>query len=185
MIFQVEYAIEAIKLGSTAIGIRTDEGCVLACEKRLTSSLMEPTTIEKIVEVDKHLATAYSGLAAGTVIVLRIQQPAFRFLAFFTDFCSIKECLNQPFFNHLEAMNVTRTLSTLTRLFFHRFFGNTNKWICRILEFRKKFLSLGRKFLSLEGKFLSLERKIRGFIVKNCIFLPHIFPKLQDFRVQL
>ena len=62
---QVEYAIEAIKLGSTAIGIRTDEGCVLACEKRLTSSLMEPTTIEKIVEVDKHLATAYSGLAAG------------------------------------------------------------------------------------------------------------------------
>ena len=67
---QVEYAIEAIKLGSTAIGIRTDEGCVLACEKRLTSSLMEPTTIEKIVEVDKHLATAYSGLAAGNTTTL-------------------------------------------------------------------------------------------------------------------
>ena len=67
---QVEYAIEAIKLGSTAIGIRTDEGCVLACEKRLTSSLMEPTTIEKIVEVDKHLATAYSGLAAGNTSTL-------------------------------------------------------------------------------------------------------------------
>merc|ERR1712012_435009 len=61
---------EAIKLGSTAIGIRTDEGCVLACEKRLTSSLMEPTTIEKIVEVDKHLATAYSGLAADSKILI-------------------------------------------------------------------------------------------------------------------
>merc|ERR1712061_867702 len=69
-LFQVEYAIEAIKLGSTAIGIRTDEGCVLACEKRLTSSLMEPTTIEKIVEVDKHLATAYSGLAADSKILI-------------------------------------------------------------------------------------------------------------------
>jgi len=69
-LFQVEYAIEAIKLGSTAIGIRTDEGCVLACEKRLTSSLMEPTTIEKIVEVDTHLATAYSGLAADSKILI-------------------------------------------------------------------------------------------------------------------
>jgi len=52
---QVEYAIEAIKLGSTAIGIQTSEGVVLAVEKRITSVLMEPTTIEKIVEVDKHI----------------------------------------------------------------------------------------------------------------------------------
>ena len=29
-------------------------------------------------------------------------------------------------------------VNTYLRLFFHRFFGNTNKWICRILEFRKK-----------------------------------------------
>ncbi len=29
-LFQVEYAIEAIKLGSTAIAIRTSEGVVLA-----------------------------------------------------------------------------------------------------------------------------------------------------------
>lgn len=52
---QVEYAIEAIKLGSTAIGIQTSEGVVLAVEKRITSPLMEPTTIEKIVEIDKHI----------------------------------------------------------------------------------------------------------------------------------
>lgn len=63
-LFQVEYAIEAIKLGSTAIGICTQEGVVLAVEKRITSSLMEPTTIEKIVEVDKHIGCAVSGLMA-------------------------------------------------------------------------------------------------------------------------
>ena len=50
-LFQVEYAIEAIKLGSTAIGIQTAEGVVVAVEKRITSTLMEPHTIEKIVEV--------------------------------------------------------------------------------------------------------------------------------------
>ena len=32
-IFQVEYAIEAVKLGSTAVGIRTNQGVVLAVEK--------------------------------------------------------------------------------------------------------------------------------------------------------
>ncbi|KAG8317684.1 Proteasome subunit alpha type-5 [Homalodisca vitripennis] len=60
----VEYAIEAIKLGSTALGICTSEGVVLAVEKRITSPLLELTTIEKIVEVDKHIACAVSGLIA-------------------------------------------------------------------------------------------------------------------------
>ena len=63
-LFQVEYAIEAIKLGSTAIGIQTNEGVVLAVEKRVTSPLIEPTSIEKIMEVDKHIGCAMSGLIA-------------------------------------------------------------------------------------------------------------------------
>jgi len=41
-LFQVEYAIEAIKIGTTAIGIRTTEGIVIAVEKRLLSVLQEP-----------------------------------------------------------------------------------------------------------------------------------------------
>ncbi|XP_022095904.1 proteasome subunit alpha type-5-like [Acanthaster planci] len=63
-LFQVEYAIEAIKLGSTALGIQTSEGCVLAVEKRVTSPLMESTSIEKIVEIDSHIGCAMSGLIA-------------------------------------------------------------------------------------------------------------------------
>jgi len=63
-LFQVEYAIEAIKLGSTAIGIQTSEGVVLAVEKRITSPLMEHSSVEKIVEVDKHIGCAMSGLIA-------------------------------------------------------------------------------------------------------------------------
>lgn len=63
-LFQVEYAIEAIKLGSTAIGIQTSQGVVLAVEKRVTSSLLEGSSIEKIVEIDRHLGCAMSGLIA-------------------------------------------------------------------------------------------------------------------------
>merc|ERR1712187_136601 len=57
-------ALEAIKLGSTAIGIRTNEGVVLAVEKRITSSLIEPSSIEKILEIDEHMGCAMSGLTA-------------------------------------------------------------------------------------------------------------------------
>eukprot|EP01092_Planopodium_desertum_P010987 TRINITY_DN5003_c0_g1_i4.p1 TRINITY_DN5003_c0_g1~~TRINITY_DN5003_c0_g1_i4.p1 ORF type:complete len:164 (-),score=9.10 TRINITY_DN5003_c0_g1_i4:41-532(-) len=63
-LFQVEYAIEAIKLGSTAIGICTAEGVVLAVEKRITSTLMEPSSVEKIMEIDSHVGAAMSGLTA-------------------------------------------------------------------------------------------------------------------------
>jgi len=63
-LFQVEYAIEAIKLGSTAIGIQTSEGLVLAVEKRITSPLIEPSSIEKVFEIDNHIGCAMSGLIA-------------------------------------------------------------------------------------------------------------------------
>jgi len=63
-LFQVEYAIEAIKLGSTAVGIQTAEGVVLAVEKRITSPLLEPSSVEKIMEIDSHMGCAMSGLTA-------------------------------------------------------------------------------------------------------------------------
>jgi len=63
-LFQVEYAIEAIKLGSTAVGIRTPAGVVLGVEKRVQSPLLESSSIEKIMEIDSHLACAMSGLTA-------------------------------------------------------------------------------------------------------------------------
>lgn len=53
-----------LQLGSTAIGVATSEGVVLAVEKRVTSVLMEPTATEKIVEIDKHIGCACSGLMA-------------------------------------------------------------------------------------------------------------------------
>jgi 20S proteasome alpha/beta subunit len=61
----VEYAIEAVKLGSTAVGIHTSQGVVLAIEKRLTSTLLEPSSVEKIMEVDTHIGVAVSGLIGG------------------------------------------------------------------------------------------------------------------------
>ncbi|CRK18084.1 hypothetical protein BN1723_018265, partial [Verticillium longisporum] len=63
-LFQVEYSLEAIKLGSTAIGVATADGVILGVEKRVTSTLLETFSVEKIVEIDRHIGCAMSGLQA-------------------------------------------------------------------------------------------------------------------------
>lgn len=63
-LFQVEYAREAVKRGTTSIGIKCSEGIVLAVDKRTTSNLVEATSIEKIFKIDEHIGAATSGLVA-------------------------------------------------------------------------------------------------------------------------
>ena len=53
--FGLHFVSNAVQLGSTAIGIQTSDGVVLAVEKRITSPLMEGSSVEKIVEVDSHI----------------------------------------------------------------------------------------------------------------------------------
>jgi 20S proteasome subunit alpha 5 len=71
-IYQIEYAIKAIKFGSTAIGVKTPEGVVLGIEKKLPSSkLMEPTVkSEKLVEIDRHCICAMSGIVGDARILI-------------------------------------------------------------------------------------------------------------------
>jgi len=69
-LFQVEYAIEAVRRGTTACGIKCNEGCVLAVEKRLHSKLMEPETVRKIFMIDSHIGAAISGLTADARVLI-------------------------------------------------------------------------------------------------------------------
>ena len=43
------------QLGSTAIGIQIESGVVLAVEKRIGSSLLIPSSIQKILEIDSRM----------------------------------------------------------------------------------------------------------------------------------
>ncbi|GIX64230.1 proteasome subunit alpha type 5-2, putative [Babesia caballi] len=63
-IFQVEYALGAIKLGSTALAIATRDGIIFASEHRISSPLMESVSLEKIMEIDSHIGCTMSGLIA-------------------------------------------------------------------------------------------------------------------------
>jgi len=61
-IYQVEYAREAVKRGTTAVGAIFEKGAVLLVDKRISSKLIEPATVEKIFKVDHHMGVASSGL---------------------------------------------------------------------------------------------------------------------------
>ena len=63
-LYQVEYAREAVKRGTTSIGVRTAEGVVLVVDKRSRSPLMEPESIEKLHKVADHVGIASAGHVA-------------------------------------------------------------------------------------------------------------------------
>jgi proteasome alpha subunit len=63
-LFQVEYAREAVKRGTTTVGIKFKKGVALIVDKRITSHLIEPASIEKIFKIDDHIGCATSGLVA-------------------------------------------------------------------------------------------------------------------------
>ncbi|PSQ44995.1 proteasome endopeptidase complex, archaeal, alpha subunit [Halobacteriales archaeon SW_7_68_16] len=63
-LYQVEYAREAVKRGTASIGIRTQDGVVLAVDKRIRSPLMEVSSVEKIHKADDHIGIASAGHVA-------------------------------------------------------------------------------------------------------------------------
>jgi proteasome alpha subunit len=63
-LFQVEYAREAVKRGTTTVGLKFTDGVALIVDKRVVSRLVEPDSIEKIFSIDTHIGCATSGLVA-------------------------------------------------------------------------------------------------------------------------
>jgi proteasome alpha subunit len=63
-LFQVEYAREAVKRGTTSVGIKAKDGVALLVDKRISSRLLEPQSTEKIFQVDDHIGAVTSGLVA-------------------------------------------------------------------------------------------------------------------------
>lgn len=69
-LFQVEYAREAVKKGTTTIGLKYEGGVALIVDKKVSSKLVEPASIEKIYDIDEHIGCATSGLVADARILV-------------------------------------------------------------------------------------------------------------------
>jgi len=63
-LYQVEYANEAVKRGTPAVGVKVRDGVILAALKKASSKLEDVRYLHKIYRVDEHIGAAISGLHA-------------------------------------------------------------------------------------------------------------------------
>ena len=63
-LYQVEYARESVKRGTTTVGLKYRDGLILIIDKRLTNTLVIADSIEKMFQIDDHIGATTSGLVA-------------------------------------------------------------------------------------------------------------------------
>lgn len=69
-LFQVEYAREAVKRGSVAVGMVYDNGALIGTVKSNTNELVKPESVEKVFKIDDHIGATTSGLVADARVVV-------------------------------------------------------------------------------------------------------------------
>ena len=68
-LYQVEYALEAVRRGKLCIGLKSKAGVAIITRKKFTP-LMDPSTIQKIFQMDEHIGCSISGLHADSRILV-------------------------------------------------------------------------------------------------------------------
>lgn len=80
-LYQVEYALEAVRRGTLAVAVKSEDAVCLAAQIKVPTKLMDADEIDKIFQVDQHIGVAISGLHADSRALIdyaRVQAQSFR-----------------------------------------------------------------------------------------------------------
>ena len=69
-LLQVEYAKKTVRQGSTAIGMVCSDGVLLVADKRVVDTLVVPESVEKIWQIDSHIAASASGILSDARVLI-------------------------------------------------------------------------------------------------------------------
>ncbi len=73
-LLQVEYAKKAVKQGSAAIGLVCKDGVLLVADRRIIDQLIVASSVEKVLQIDDHVAATSTGYVMdGRVLLERAQ----------------------------------------------------------------------------------------------------------------
>lgn len=73
-LLQVEYAKKTVRQGSTAIGMVCSDGVLLVADKRIVDKLIVPNSVEKIFQIDSHIAASASGILSDARVLIERSQ---------------------------------------------------------------------------------------------------------------
>ena len=73
-LLQVEYAKKTVRQGSTAIGMVCRDGIVFITDKRIVDTLVVAEAVEKIWQVDDHIAATASGILSDARVLIERAQ---------------------------------------------------------------------------------------------------------------
>jgi len=95
-LMQIEYALTRVAEGRPALGIKAKNGVVLATEKRVTSPLIDETTMKKIEELSENVGMVYAGMPPDyRVLVSRGRKTAQKYFTTYREHIPVGEIVRE------------------------------------------------------------------------------------------